>query len=341
LISSLAVRDLSRTFEFAGSVLFGLRAGKNEEICIPWRIESIELGQLLPLWKAVDREQWFLKELLRTDNRPAFADIKAHQAMLKRLLSNGSLADKLDALVQCIGKQRFNKARAAGYYLWVKGNRETERVQWMLGLQRLHWLCTGQEIEYSSLRSGDLPSSFPYGDLARSVAGSVALFSQLGIQVAHLIALLYNVYRRGTFERVILAGGVLAGETGKLVRVQADAFFGKYYDKIKAYFPADAITLADTGEDSEAVGPLGAAMVANRQHKLNALAVMRRLVEKLIRSKEPGGNVTVAEAEHYCRDVRVAPETIREFLTKLAAQGALAPTPDGSYRTLWLADSSS
>jgi len=334
LLSSLAVRNLSRSFEFVGNVLFGTRAGKNDEACIPWRIESIELGQLLPLWKAVDRDEEFLKALVGTDNQPALADVEKLQANLAQVLPSDPMRHKLVDVIRLRGKERLNKAQAAGYYLWAQGEPERNRVQWTLGLQRLHWLCNGQEVDCSSVRPDDIPSSFPFGDLARSVLGSVALFSQLGLQVAHLIALLYNVYRRGTFAHVILAGGVLAGDTGKLVRMQTDAFFGKYYDKIKAHFPEDAITLADTGEDPDAVGPIGAAMVANRQHKLNALAVMRRRIEKLVRGIQAGGVVTLAEPEQHCRDVRVAPDSIRDFLQNLAAQGALAPTPNGSYRKI-------
>jgi hypothetical protein len=164
--------------------------------------------------------------------------------------------------------------------------------------------------------------------------GSVALFSQLGLQITHLTALLYNVYRRGTFGHVILAGGVLAGDTGKLVRNQVEEFFAKYYDKIKARFPADAITLAEFGENAEIVGPLGAAMVANRQHKLNALAVMRRRIERLVRRTQGGGIITFAECEHNCQGVRVETESIKGFLQHLGAEGALAPSPDGAYRKM-------
>ena len=322
LVSSLAVRNLSRTFEFAGKPLFGTRDGKNDEASIPWRIESVELGQLLSLWKAVDPGEQFLKGLVGSDNRPATADVEKLQASLAERLRRGMMQDKLTGYVRLRGKARFGKGQET----------DTEGIQWRLGLQRLHWLCNGQEADYAELLAEEIPSSFPYDDLARAVLGSVALYSHLSLQITHLIALLYNVYRRGTFAHVILAGGVLAGDTGTLVRTQADAFFAKYYDKIKAHFPDDGITLADTGEDPEAVGPLGAAMVANRQHKLNALRVMRRRIEKLMREKQPGGIVTITEAGQFCRDVRVAPESIRDFLQNLTAQGALVPMPDGSYR---------
>ena len=43
---------------------------------------------------------------------------------------------------------------------------------------------------------------------ADAVAGSLAVFSQLGLHVAHLVVMLYNIYKSDRLGEIILAGGV-------------------------------------------------------------------------------------------------------------------------------------
>ena len=143
---------------------------------------------------------------------------------------------------------------------------------WQKGMERLVWLITNdgyQNVQYSELKENEWPTNFPYQNLAEKILGSVVIFSQLGLHIAHTIASLYNIYRRHTFKEVILAGGVMSGATGEIVKGQAEAFLLKYYDKIYGpgkYLPPQALQLASS-ENMGCIGPFGAAMLANRAYR--------------------------------------------------------------------------
>ena len=359
-ISSLGVRKLSREFNFRNQLLFGEKDGANADDQLQTRIEAIELGLLLLLWRSGDPGRQWLKCLSETNNQPSpeqgsvlegWAETpegrKAVSAYIREL--GGAWQKRQRASVEaeagCLPALRHVVAKFAGPDSPDTGsvpNATTvldafhEGRIWCQGLERAWWLCSRDTMpDPDTLCPNEIPDEFPYERLSEVAQGSAALFSQLALQIAHLIALLYNIYRRGTFTRVILAGGVLSGETGELVRDQTAAFLEKFYDKIcPSHLPREEITLAQPPEgfDRESVGPFGAAMAANRQHKLAALGVMRRRLEKLVHEKASGETVDLAKAQQLCSDVRVDQTSIGSFLQNLAAQGVLAPTSNNSYR---------
>ncbi len=163
--------------------------------------------------------------------------------------------------------------------------------------------------------------------------GTVALFSQLGLHCAHLVAALYNTYRSSRIDGVILAGGVLTGQTGRLVRRQTVGFLQKYYDKIcgpdKNLRP-DAIVLA-TG-DPALMGPFGAAMSAHREHKMALAGRLRQAIRCHVLSLPPGTSVTVGDLLHgagaqFAGLVGVAEASVAECV----ASGDLCPDGPHGY----------
>ncbi|OFW09440.1 MAG: hypothetical protein A3H96_02050 [Acidobacteria bacterium RIFCSPLOWO2_02_FULL_67_36] len=327
-VSSLAVRNLSRTFVFdplrqlfephAGPHrLFGPHAGRNGEAQRDTRIEAVELGDLLALWRAVGGDGDYLTELALTDNKPSNASADRIASRIREALSLGRLEDELARYVRLRGEDR----RWAGV------------TKWQRGWERLHWLSTGTPESYPTLADGLAPSSFPYDHLATMVPGVVALFSQVGLQLAHLVAALYNIYRRHSFEEVILAGGVLSGVTGELVKRQAEAFLARYYDKIYGadrYLPLDALQLADSAS-RDVSGPLGAAMLANRSHKAARLSAMRRVVDFMVRDSSPGEQVRLADVTEALRErhILVAEIDLRDYLLTKVNESLLIPQNDG------------
>jgi hypothetical protein len=142
-----------------------------------------------------------------------------------------------------------------------------------------------------------LPEDLPLEKLARVVVGSVCLFSQLALQLSHLIAQLYNVYRRGTFSEVILSGGVIGGETGKLVEEQTKAFLSKYYDKIYGRgrpLTSDAVARAHYDDVSNA-GIFGAALAANRMRQVTLARSLAQTIEYRLKQCAIGEKVSVQQ----------------------------------------------
>jgi hypothetical protein len=251
--SAVGVRQLTRTFLHEREPLFGSRDGLNEEGNKD-HIEPVELGMLLPLCGAAEGRERLLAHLIEHDNHPPKEVTQAIAALVESALQT-SKRDLLISYIQSCG-----------------GRGAQPESHHTAGLKRLIWLCTGQNVASFELAGQSLPPDFPFGAMARAVVGTFGLFSQLSLQLAHLIAQLYNVYRRGVFSEVILSGGVLGGETGDLVETQTKAFLSKYYDKI--YGPGrplarDAVTRAGFEGVSNA-GVFGAAMAANRLRQINA-----------------------------------------------------------------------
>lgn len=295
-VSSVAVRNLSRYFVFRGDEpLFGNRNNENTEEAKETRIESIELGHLLDLWQAFSRQEkemcsqieTFVTELVGNNNLDAPMSYSGILSALTADLAAGARSGGGGEVVSALGSY----IRARGHEKAPINSDST--TGWKFGLERTHWLATGEHRTYSEVTDGLVPSDFPFAELAAKVLGTVALFSQLGLQIAHTLAELYNIYRRDGFGEVILAGGVLGGATGRLVCDQTQAFMLAYYDKICKHLNPNNIVLAKA-DDPEMMGPLGAAMVANRKHKATTLSLLRRAVRREIAGLPPSGAVSVS-----------------------------------------------
>ena len=260
--SAVGVRQLSRTFKYERELLFGLRDGLNQEDHKA-RIEPVELGTLLPLFAKVKGREEFLIELVRCDNHPpneVTGDMSSN--VIGWLKSDGR--DKLLEYINAHVKQRSLPAGGV-----------------QSALDRTIWLCTGYDSANHAPSPGKLPADFPFEAIARTVVGSVCLFSQLALQLSHLIAQLYNVYRRGTFSEVILSGGVIGGETGKLIEEQTKAFLSKYYDKIFGTgrpLASGAVARAHYNNISNA-GIFGAALAANRMRQVALAQSLAQIIE--------------------------------------------------------------
>lgn len=259
--SAVGVRQLSRTFKYEDELLFGPRDGLNEENHKA-RIEPVELGTLLPLFAEVKGREEFLKELVKYDNHPSREITQELSAKIARWMASDG-RDKLLEYINAREKQRS----------WPVGGLHS-------ALDRTIWLCTGKAPAKHPLLN-ELPADFPFEGLARVLVGSVCLFSQLALQLSHLIAQLYNVYRRGTFSEVILSGGVIGGETGKLVEEQTKRFLSKYYDKIYGLgrpLASGAVALAHHENVSNA-GIFGAALAANRMRQVALARSLAQTIE--------------------------------------------------------------
>jgi guanosine-3',5'-bis(diphosphate) 3'-pyrophosphohydrolase len=327
-VSSLGVRNLSRTFEFQDEPLFGPRENQNTEEQAATRIEAVELGELLRLWRAgVDDQVYesYMEELVRTDNRP---DNPASNELVKRfqkLLSDGAMKKELIDYIEARGKEWSGRHSR-------KNSPDGKSVR-QKGLERVHWLCMGKWKSYSDSLDSTLPERFPFDKLAEKIVGTVALFSQLGLQIAHLVAALYNIYRRDSFNEIILAGGVLSGLTGELIKAQTEAFLSKYYDKIYGRgknLPLDAIQLAQS-KNRELAGPLGVAMLANRAHKDARLKAMRGLVDYLIGQLPPGNPIRLKDVESALHERRISASQgeVLDCIYAKVAESILIPQEEG------------
>jgi hypothetical protein len=259
--SAVGVRQLSRTFRYEGDLLFGTRNGLNEEAHQD-RIEPVELGMLLLLFAEVEDRDSFLEKLVKFDNQPPRKLTRAMTAVVARWLA-GSGRDKVVSYITERERQRA----------WPAGSFQSS-------LDRTIWLCTGFNPARHVPGALELPPDFPFEAMARTVVGTVCLLSQCALQLSHLIAQLYNVYRRGVFSEVILSGGVIGGETGELIERQTKAFLSKYYDKIYGLgrpLASGAVTRAIFDGVSNA-GVFGAALAANR---LRQVALARSLAEEI------------------------------------------------------------
>ena len=260
--SAVGVRQLSRTFKFEGELLFGPRDGLNQENHES-RIEPVELGTLLPLFAEVEGSEDFLEKLVQFDNHPPLETTQEISSRIARWLARDG-RDKLLDYISAGERQRS----------WPADGFQSS-------LDRTIWLCTGQIPAGHVPRVDGLPSDFPFDSMARAVVGSICLFSQLALQLSHLIAQLYNVYRRGTFSEVILSGGVISGDTGKLVEKHTRAFLSKYYDKIYGAgrpLATEAVASAHFDGVSNA-GIFGAALAANRRRQVKLARSLEQTIE--------------------------------------------------------------
>ncbi len=312
-ISAEGVRNLSRSFHLDGEPLFGERNGLNSDASLWTRIEPVELGRLLPLFTDAPTAD-FLDALIASDNHPPSARIGKAIASTAAALKT----TKRQALVDYISERRADLER--------------KPPGWTTGLQRTLWLCTGSG---EASREPDLPADFPYEVVARTIVGSVSIFSQLGLHVAHLIAQLYNIYRRGAFSEVVLAGGVLGGQTGEIVERQAKGFLGKYYDKIygerKPLGPDTLVRASFEGVSNP--GVFGAAMSANRQRLVERDRLLGRKIEERLRHLPIGEEVPLEEILALADDPAARPSVLR-LLDQHFASGAIARTQNGRIQKI-------
>jgi len=310
-VSAQAVRELSRSFRFQGRDVFGPLGGANASDNEPTRVESVELGLLLPLWKAVDEEPLecnrFLDELAEHDNRAAGG-------------RGFELVEKLSAwLATAEGQERLAQYAGAGPVAAdapgaVSG---AKRSALLLGSP-----ASDQLQAIDGRRAGEV------------IVGAVALFSQLALHTAHLIAALYNVYKRHRFDGVILAGGVLSGLTGLLVQAQTARFMRKHYDKIygesKSLRPG-SFKLA-THQAARTVGTFGAAMAAHRADKMSRLGEIRKRLRFDVLRLKPGQSLTRRELLLGAGDdclLRFEREG-RAYIDELIEEGLLYPAAPGA-----------
>jgi hypothetical protein len=325
-VSSLGVRNLSRTFKFLGKPLFGLRGTENTDDRKETCIEAVELGMLLCLWQAcVDEENRdsYMNELVLTRNQPGGSASKRLMRGLHKLLSDGSLKRELSDYIMARGKEWSGRGIVA----------DADKSDWQKGLKRVNWLCTGKWEDYPGIPDSTLPITFPFDALAEKIIGTVVLFSQLGFQIAHTVVALYNIYRKDLFNKVILAGGVLSGVTGDLVKAQTESFLLKYYDKIYGpgkNLPLDSIHLTKSG-DRELLGPLGAAMLANRAHKSARLKAMHRLIDLKVSQLSPGDSLQLAKVVTDLNRTKLNASTheVQDYLYTKVANSILIREADG------------
>lgn len=335
-VSSKGVRNLSRKFVFNREILFGSLSGKNESDNLESRIESFELGGLLTLWDLVDEDPLennrYLNELTECDNRlgkERYCDLLKEFIRLSKQ-GNPDIHNFLNSYIKNLGRYQFT-LRYGNFNNSAKdvSMHNDEEAIWRLGTDRLYLLCTGNEL-HRPCGHEKFPAELSVKILAKKALGAVALFSQLGLHIAHLIVLLYNIYRKERFNEVILTGGVLSNLSGLLVKRQTEAFLLKYYDKV--YGPGknielNAVVLAHNDVPA-VVGPYGAAMIANRFHKMNGLSQMRKIVDFNIHNLKPGDTISFNSLLKLIRNIRCEDKDIRDYLERLVAESILLPMKD-------------
>ncbi len=327
-VSSKGVRNLSRSFHFNNELLFGPLSGRNEsDDDLMSRIEAVELGGLLLLWDCIDddslEDNRFLNELIESDNgfsKTRYDDLSAKLIDLLKQ-ADSDIRKCLSTYIKNSGKRQYEFSPNK-----TKDSTDINLQIWRLGVNRLHLLCTGKEL-HISCKYEEIPQEFNFEVLTKKVLGTVALFSQMGLHIAHLIVLLYNIYRKERFKEVILTGGVLSSISGALVKRQTEAFLLKYYDKVYGSgknIELDSIVLAHNAVPA-VVGPYGAAMIANRMHKMNGLAQMRKIIDFKINSLMPGDAVSFDTVFDSIKSIRCKENDIRNYLDRLVSESILLP----------------
>jgi hypothetical protein len=327
-VSSKGVRNLSRAFQFNGDSVFGellckcCHVAMNASDSQKTRVEAVEIGKMLNLFKHLDDElkAQFYQVLVETDNQPA---AKTYEKTMKTLVTQLKKDEKMKQEIR-----QYIQERGEEEFIRLHRNSKTSKsnsLVWQLGISRLRLLLQLKPSS-RSYETGQIPSDLDYKILAKKILGSVALLSQLGAHISHLIVALYNIYKKERFSEVILAGGVLSGETGPLVIRQAKSFLGKYYDKIfglKKHLKPGSVRLAMAVKNPDTVGPFGAAMVANRFHKMNSLAVMEKEVDYRVRSLKPGDTLSLKDLEKTFQHLRINKEDILTYLETLISKSIL------------------
>jgi len=366
-LSSLAVRLLIRSFKLRKedqAPLFGTYGKLNKvdpkepmgDAKLLTRVESQDIGVLLPLWATVDSERRLLRDcidaLIREEAPPIDGYIKDLTDAFADEAYKATLSGELDRIVEALGKLMRKKIKDASdpdlsLFKTIAGDdvdsardagsdssSNADLVR-RLGVARLRWLITGKG------RNGDegMPTGTAWNrELAKKTIGAVLIFSHIGLHIAHAIAQLFNSYGKKTFDRVILAGGVLSDDTGKVVEEQTKAFLARLYDKI--YSPTDegptkplqgdAVSRATNVVDPDALGPLGAAMSALRQLRMESAMRLDEAVGAYVSLTHVGSEVSVNGARNHLTEEAEA--TDREVLTCLKrrmAEGHLLPEAGG------------
>lgn len=329
-VSSMAVRKLSRTFKFNRELVFGnmvcncCHVPMNEADSQETRIEAVEIGKLLDFFEQVKNPQLrkdFLNELVESDNQYAKTSYeKLMEILVRSLRDNPKMKGKLIQYVEDRGKEEFNRVYKDDSKIC-----QSDTLIWQLGISRLHLLFQlGPSRE--SYNPGQIPNDFDFKIFAKKILGSVALFSQVGLHISHLVVTLYNIFKKERFNEVILSGGVLRDKTGKLIVEQTEAFLEKYYDKIfgpQKHLKPGSVQLAAAVDNPDTVAPFGAAMVANRIHKMNSLAVMEKEIDYRVRNLKPGDTLSINDLEGIFKSPRVKKEDIREYLEVLISKSVL------------------
>lgn len=331
-VSSIAVRKLSRTFKFNRELVFGnmvcqcCHVAMNEADSQKTRIEAIEIGKLLNFFARVRDPQLkkdFLKELVESDTQYANTSYEKLMNILPgSLRDNQEMNRELIQYVKDRGEEEFNRV-----YKDDRKIGKSDALIWKLGISRLRLLFQ-LDSPMDSNDPGQIPDDFDFKTFAKKILGAVALFSQLGMHISHLAAALYNIFKKERFNGVILSGGVLRNETGKIIVEQTEGFLAKYYDKIfgpQKHLKPGSVQLAVAVENPDTVGPFGAAMVANRIHKMNSLAVMEKEIDYRVRNLKPGDTLSIKDLEAIFKYSRVKKEDIREYLELLISKSILLP----------------
>jgi len=329
-VSSLAVRQLSRTFRFNGELLFGAlpcqgcNLAMNESDSQKTRLEAIEIGKLLNFFILLHEKELkdkYLEELVEFDNRCGGVSYPGLLNLLAdRLQEDDKMKEVLNRYIRDRGIEEFNRV-----YNKTGAFQETDALIWRLGISRMRLLLQIQP-SCNNCILGEIPNDFDYVLLAKKILGAVALYSQLGFQISHLVVSLYNIYKKERFSEVILAGGVLGGETGKLLVRQAESFLSKYYNKIFGpgkHLKQGSVRLATAVANPDTVGPFGAAMVANRIHKMNSLAVMEKEIDYRVRDLRPGASLSLEDMLKFFKGSRVSKEDILDYLGTLMSKSIL------------------
>jgi len=329
-VSSKAVRNLSRTFQFNRELVFGsmvcqcCNVAMNESDSQKTRIEAIEIGKLLNFFARVQNRQLkkdFLKELVESDNQYAEASYgKLIEILAGSLRDNPEMKGLLIQYVKDRGEEEFNRV-----YKDDSKIGKSKALVWKLGKSRLNLLFQ-LDSPMDSNEPGQIPDNFDFKTFAKKILGAVALFSQVGMHISHLVAALYNIFKKERFNGVILSGGVLRNETGKVIVEQTEGFLAKYYDKIfgaQKHLKPGSVQLAVAVENPDTVGPFGAAMVANRIHKINSLAVMEKEIDYRVRKLKPGDTISIKDLEDTFKHSRIKKEDLREYLELLISKSIL------------------
>jgi hypothetical protein len=339
-VSSKAVRNLTRTFRFEGKDVFGNLGGLNSSDDHPSRLEAVEVGELLDFCaeQPHSEDKWLsgelkdvLAELVTHDNARGGEALEAWKRDLAERLRNGQadVRERLHEYILRRGEERLDVLKAkrghaegdatAAGRLPSAGELGVKRVCRILGLPGA---VPRTEEELLARLDADR--------CADAVAGSLAVFSQLGLHVAHLVVMLYNIYKSDRLGEIILAGGVTQGMSGRVIRHQSQAFLAKYYDKVfgptKNLKPG-FLKVAQV-KDLNVVGPYGAAMLANRAHKLAAWVELNKRVEFEVDQREPGRRIDVDSVLDCFGPTRMTPDDARQSLERLLSESRLLRAPD-------------
>ncbi len=333
-IPSKGVRNLSRVFRFNGKSVFGSLKCKhcndalNNTDDLSTRVEAIEIGQMLNFLKYVGDDKIvndFFNELIKNNNEKGDRAYKKLQKKLaNEFKTNKQMQNEFRQYIKNRGTEEFERVYKE------KDKPKTNGLIWQLGLMRTRILL---DLEPSThkIKQKNFPINFEYNTFAEKIMGSVALLSQLALHVSHLVVQLFNIYKKERFHEVILAGGVLRGETGELVIRQTEAFLAKFYDKIfgpTKHLKPGSIRIALSVDRPDTVGPFGAAMIANRAHKVKSIALMEKEIDYHVSQLHPGYILSIKDVTKKLKASRADDSDIKQYVESLVAKGILLQVDD-------------